>query len=161
MLPLDFIKSAEDLLATHKNRPSEVNLRRATSAAYYALFHTLARAVANLFIGGTGAARSRGAWRQLYRSLDHRIVKEACNRGNRNSRPVLLRFPVALQDFANAIVTMQKKRHDADYDPYAKFTKSEVKADIALVKQAITDFEAQSTKDRRAFCVHILFKHRH
>lgn len=55
---------------------------------------------------------------------------------------------------------MQEKRHDADYDPYVKFTKSAVVADIALVRQAITDFIAEPTKDRRAFAAHVLFKSR-
>lgn len=55
---------------------------------------------------------------------------------------------------------MQEKRHAADYDPHANFTKSEVLADIALVEQAITDFEAEDAKDRRAFCAFVLFKKR-
>jgi hypothetical protein len=73
---------------------------------------------------------------------------------------ILPLFPPAIQDFANAFVTMQEKRHDADYDPYVKFTKSAVAADIALVRQAITDFIAEPTKDRRAFAAHVLFKSR-
>lgn len=53
---------------------------------------------------------------------------------------------------------MQVKRHDADYDPYQKFYKSEVKQDIATVRQAIIDFELSTRKDKIAFCAFILFK---
>ena len=160
MLPLDFLRSAEALLASNKNRPSRVNLRRATSATYYALFHTLARSAANLFIGGARAQKSRGAWQQLYRAIDHRAAKEACSFKNRKSRPILALFPAPIQDFANAFVTMQEKRHRADYDPYATFTKSAVQKDIAAARQVIVDFNAQTAKDRRAFCVHVLFRPR-
>jgi hypothetical protein len=70
------------------------------------------------------------------------------------------KFPKEIEDFANAFLAMQDKRHSADYDPHAKFTKSEVLTDIALVEKAITDFEATDAKDRRAFCAHVLFKRR-
>jgi hypothetical protein len=36
------------------------------------------------------------------------------------------KFPKEIEDFANAFLAMQDKRHSADYDPHAKFTKSEV-----------------------------------
>lgn len=55
---------------------------------------------------------------------------------------------------------MQEKRHSADYDPHESFTKSEVLADIALVEQAISDFESADAKDRRAFCAFTLFQKR-
>ena len=55
---------------------------------------------------------------------------------------------------------MQEKRHSADYDPYGKFTKSEVIADIRVVEQAANAFLKQSAKDRRAFCAWVLFKRR-
>ncbi len=55
---------------------------------------------------------------------------------------------------------MQGKRHAADYDPHPHFTKSEVLADIALVRQAINDFEQEDAKDRRAFCAFLLFTRR-
>ncbi len=55
---------------------------------------------------------------------------------------------------------MQTKRHSADYDPTARFTKSEVVQDIATVRQAIEAFNGQPRKDRIAFCAFVLFKKR-
>jgi hypothetical protein len=68
------------------------------------------------------------------------------------------RFPKKIQDFAGMFVTMQEKRHKADYDPKAKARKSEVATDIDAVEGVIEDFESASTKDRRAFAAFVLFR---
>ena len=73
---------------------------------------------------------------------------------------MMRRFPKPIADFANLFVTMQIKRHTADYDPFANIAKSIVMNDIWLVSQAIEDFAGAATKDRRAFCVHVLLKER-
>lgn len=135
-----------------QRRPSEANLRRATSSAYYALFHCLARQCADLLVGGRGARRSATARRQTYRAIEHGTARAACV----DKR--IVRFPVEIQDFANAFLTMQAKRHKADYDPYARFTKSEVFHDIATARQAISGFYRAPVEERRAFCVWVLLK---
>ncbi len=73
---------------------------------------------------------------------------------------IVTKFPKPIEDFANTFVTMQTKRHSADYDPTARFTKSEVVQDIATVRQAIEAFNGQPRKDRIAFCAFVLFKKR-
>ena len=145
------------LAKAHKSRPSQANLRRAASTTYYALFHCLARSCADLLLGGAGASKGKKAWSQTYRALNHKPAKDACLKAAKNKD---LKFPSEIKDFANAFVTMQEKRHDADYDPEDKLTKSEVLQDIFISKQAIKDFMKAPTKDRRAFCVWILFKDR-
>lgn len=52
---------------------------------------------------------------------------------------------------------MQKKRHAADYDPLAKFTKSEVTTDIETTEFVIREFSKAKVKDRRAFAALVLF----
>ena len=94
------------------------------------------------------------AWRQTYRALEHKFAKNAC------ADRIIARFPKAIEDFANAFVTMQEKRHAADYDPFIRLTKSEVLQDIILVEQAVVDFLKEPVKDRRAFCALVLFKKR-
>lgn len=153
--PLDLISSAHLLVASSKGKPSQANLRRATSAAYYALFHCLARASADLFVGGPGAERSKHAWKQVYRAIDHGSAKTACLDG-----AIVTKFPKPIEDFANTFVTMQTKRLSADYDPTSKFTKSEVVQDIATARQAIFAFNSQPQKDRRAFCAFVIFRRR-
>lgn len=119
------------------------------------MFHCLARASADLLVGGSGAARSKHAWKQVYRAIDHGPAKTACLDGT-----IVRQFPKPIEDFANTFVTMQTKRVSADYDPTSKFAKSEVIQDIATVRQAIDAFDAHPKKDRVAFCAFVLFRKR-
>lgn len=116
------------------------------------MFHCLANDAANLVVGGQSANRSLPAWKQVYRSLQHGAAKNACGQGE-----VLGKFPKEIEDFANHFVSMQKKRHAADYDPLAKFTKSEVTTDIETTEFVIREFSKAKVKDRRAFAALVLF----
>jgi uncharacterized protein (UPF0332 family) len=156
LYPPDLIKTARELVAANKGkRPRQSNLNRAISTAYYALFHTLARSCADMLVGTIGTKRSEHAWVQVYRAVNHRKVKDRCK-----NLTVMQRFPQSIQDFANWLVTMQAKRHDADYNPEHKAFKSAVMADINAVEAAIAAFHATDTKDRRAFAVWMLVEER-
>ncbi len=155
MRPHDLIETALDLINSGNGNPRQSNLRRATSTAYYALFHTLAKSCADLMIGGPGATKSKPAWQQVYRALDHRAIKSACQ-----NKDIITQFPQQIQDFANMFVQMQEKRHRADYDPHEKSYKSTVTADVQAVEAIMTDFGRAPLKDRRAFAAWVLFKKR-
>lgn len=154
MQPRDLLKTAR-LLLGGQTRPAQANLRRAISSTYYAMFHCLARSAADLLVGGYNADRSKPAWRQVYRSLEHNPTKGACQ-----DKATIQKFPKPIADFANLFVTMQTKRHAADYDPLASFVKSEALQDIEAVEKAIEDFWSAPVKDRRAFCAFVLFRKR-
>lgn len=156
MNPEDFLKTADHLVTgIHGGRPPQVHLRRAISTAYYAVFHCLARDAANLLVGSPGARRSRPAWIQVYRALEHSFAKKACK--NRN---IITRFPDNIQDIAEIFIELQSKRHKADYDPQAKFYKSDVKNDVHMARDVISRFKTVSVADRRAFSAYILFSRR-
>ncbi len=55
-------------------------------------------------------------------------------------------------------VTMQSKRHSADYDPHFKTTKSEVLLLHAAVGTVIKNFGNVPVADRRAFAAFVLLK---
>jgi hypothetical protein len=55
---------------------------------------------------------------------------------------------------------MQKKRHDADYNPNARIFKSAVLDDISIVETTINAFNGAPPKDRRAFAAWVLLKPR-
>jgi len=155
VLPHDLLDVAFDLANSSKGKPKQAHLRRAVSATYYAMFHTLARCCADLLIGGPGSSRSEEAWNQVYRALDHGFAKGACmNKG------VLLKFPKEIQDFANLFVQMQFKREDADYNPNGTVFKSAVLTDISAVKAVIDGFGKAPLKDRRAFTALVMVKQR-
>jgi hypothetical protein len=122
---------------------------------YYALFHALAQTGADLLIGGRGSALTKQAWRQVYRSLEHGVAKNACQ-----NQAILSQFPGPIEKFADLFVVMQVKRHAADYDPAKRYTRSEVLQDIGNVETTLAAFAAQPRKDRQAFSAYVLFKTR-
>ena len=219
MRPADLLSVADDLVSTRSRKPRQSNLRRAVSTAYYAMFHCLARCCADTLVGSRSADRSRPAWRQVYRALEHGFAKNSCR-----NQTIIKRFPKDIEDFANTFlliheaqqgcrdatyepsrfpvavpypsphratpayvvvtssdldtsrnkasvsglswtsrntfVSLQEKRHLADYDPFSQFTKLEVNSDIAATRDAIERFQSVPIKDRRAFAVFVLFKSR-
>jgi uncharacterized protein (UPF0332 family) len=134
-------------------RPRQADLKRAVSTAYYALFHALAKDAADLLVG-VGGNRSDTAWSQVYRSLQHGDAKNACE-GFRNLKP---EPPFKL--CADIFVTLQQKRHDADYDPNCRVLRSEAIELIDMAELAIGNLKASPKRDRREFAVSLLMKKR-
>jgi len=153
--PPDLLRSAEILLSATRGRPTTASLCRATSSAYYALFHSLALECANLLIGGTAAVRNDPAWRQVYRSLEHGLAQHKCR-----AAVAAKRFPPSIIQFAVVFTKLQEKRHSADYDPFYRATKSEVRVDIESCRAAMAHLSSAPTQDRRAFCAYVLLKDR-
>ena len=149
----DLIAAAFDLVAASgRGRPRQANLRRAVSTAYYAMFHCLAAICADLLVGGEGSERSEPAWRQVYRALEHGAARQRCN------RPAMMqKFPAEIQDFAEKFVLMQRRRHQSDYDPEARYDKDAVLQDIIVAAEAIAKLRPVPVKDRRAFAVYLFF----
>ena len=73
------------------------------------------------------------------------------------------RFPREVRNFADQFVDVQGKRAEADYDPEApqgRWSKADVAEDIDTSEDAIERFEAAPLRDRRAFAIHVLLRHR-
>ncbi|WOF43684.1 hypothetical protein KNJ79_01575 [Sphingopyxis indica] len=119
------------------------------------MFHGLAQICSDGLIGTAGADRSRPAWRQTYRALEHSAAKRACR-----NNAILADFPQEIQDFADGFAQFQEKRHNADYDPEFRSSKSEVLADVERATALIDALRNVSMKDKRAFAAHVLFKQR-
>ena len=131
--------------------PHHTHLRRATSAAYYAMFHCLAESCADLIAGEYPRDVSRRAWVQVYRALEHGVVKNRA--GNQR---IFSRFSPDIKDFASIFVRLQDKRNDADYNPFATFSDGDVEVDIDDAETAINNFERISDRERRNFAIYIL-----
>jgi uncharacterized protein (UPF0332 family) len=153
LIPKDLLAQADYLLKLSPKRPKQANLRRAVSASYYAVFHSLCRSNANTLVG-TGALRPQRAWLQTYRAVDHGQAKSRCKDANAKG------FPISIQAFAESFVTLQEHRHRADYSPDQHFTKQEVIEVIRLARSAVAAMTNAPTKDRRAFAVHVLLPYR-
>ena len=151
----DLITLAEELISSGSRKgPRQSSHRRAMSTTYYAMFHCLARCCADTLIGTRASRRSERAWSQTYRALEHGATKTACQRN------IVSRFPEDIKDFANVFVTLQGKRHKADYGPFENLTKLDVIGNISAARDAIQRLEWSPIKDRRAFAAYVLFKYR-
>ena len=127
---------AEGAHGTRPDRPDPVELQRAVSTIYYALFHALARCVADTLVAKTRAARSQPAWLQAYRAVNHGNVKNQCMKQSH-----IKLFPSEMQDFARLFVDMQYNCEEADYHPMASFSRAQVIQWVKRTEYAITQFD--------------------
>ena len=157
MNPDDLIRIAEHLasggVGGGRGRPVQAELRRAVSATYYALFHTLSLCCANMLVGRTPGSRSQPAWRQVYRALEHGYAKQQCS-----NQKMLSKFPQQIQEFGRLFVAMQRQRQNADYDPDVQFFRSNARRLIDQSKKVLSEFGDTDARDQQAFAVHVLFK---
>ena len=133
--------------------PTQSDLRRAVSTAYYAQFHHLCQACCDLLVrdGTLGSANY-----QVYRSIDHGLAKAACAECNAPRRG----FPSSIMAYAETFNLLQRKRHDADYDPTANFNRRNVEHLIARAEAAITGFDAEQARHRRTFVILVALRKR-
>jgi hypothetical protein len=136
--PSELIATARLLLgAPGSAAPTQAQLRRAASTAYYAVFHKVLRAAAERF-AGLGQEHS-GAYAILYRSFDHGHMKQMCEALLKSTLPDALKWRLRrdavsqeTRDFAGSFPALQEIRHLADYDPTIVFLASDVSAACRL-----------------------------
>ena len=135
-------------------RPRQAMLRRAVSTAYYAMFHALCQSNADILVGPTPTAPDTALWVGTYRALDHRSAK------NRLNQFVQMRPDPALRDFGLLFGNLQEQRTNADYDPSARFVRSQVVNLIDRAEAATRAFSNTSVQTRRAMAVYLLVRPR-
>jgi uncharacterized protein (UPF0332 family) len=158
-LSADFLRQAREL-ATRRGRPSQINLRRSTSAAYYALFHLLIGEVVERMVPATPPSlRAR-----VSRSLQHGELKEACIDFRKPSPPQKLRpllgapISVDLCAFAEIFVDLQDQRHVADYDTDLKLSLPAVMSSVVKAEAAFSHWRAiRSTTEANVFLAALVF----
>lgn len=153
MDPEQMIQSARRQANTGGN-PTQEDLNRSVSTAYYALFHTLANSCADLLVGSTDADRASDEWAQAYRALDHGQARRQCSRGE------VSRYSLDMQRFAETFCEFQEDRHNADYSPRADFDQAQVESIIDRAASAIAGFTAAPEDERRRFVVYLALRYR-
>lgn len=155
-LAADLLDQADQLAKLGPKYPKQANLRRAVSAAYYALFHLLVDEAARLFAGLIGRDDTATITR-LIRTFDHRGLKEVSNGFKQSRLPLVLQLegyaaPDDLKRVAEIFVRLQEVRHDADYDTAKIVTREEVQIHIRDVRKAFVAWEkVKATPDARMF----------
>ncbi len=126
-------------------------LRRATSSAYYALFHALCQVTAE----GLGLWTSAGQdLERVYRNLDHGRTKDVLvSPATRSLHPDLARI-------GDVFVQLRNFREDADYSQPGRFgsekkllTRIETVSFVALAEEAIITLDGLPKPIRRHLAV--------
>ncbi|MES2391818.1 MAG: hypothetical protein V4555_09260 [Acidobacteriota bacterium] len=122
----DLLIQARHLAGLDAGRPKQANLRRASSAAYYSLFHFLIWESARIVPKTPAGLRDR-----VCRTFHHNEMKQVCLPFSRGTlTPVvaaLLHGPPSreIRSIAKIFVDLQEIRHNADYDLAAHFSRLE------------------------------------
>jgi uncharacterized protein (UPF0332 family) len=113
--------------------PKQVDLRRAVSAAYYALFHLLSEAAQNWT-----HQRQRNQFAKMF--LNHGLMKTCSSKVSSRSFPTdPARIPIAkdLKLVADSFVRLQQARHTADYDNAKVWSRTQVDETIVQAQEAM------------------------
>lgn len=161
-LSSDLLEQAEHLAKREKKKPRQASLRRAVSAAYYALFHLLVEDAVREFLG---ASPSDGALRATVgRAFGHAAMKRvAVGFSGGTLSPKMSAASAGLVPVQGVMLVaqsfreLQEARHDADYDVLRTFSRSEA---LGLVEQAQEAFacwkDTRKTPHARLFLVALL-----
>jgi len=153
----DLLKQAEVLAGLDKGKPKQANLRRAVSAAYYAVFHFLIDQACRQVLGSRPITL---AYRRIIaRAFDDGGMRAACDafyksqfpKGVARSLPTNFAVPVDLADVAQSFVELQEQRHFGDYDLTTSFSRPEVAALIELAQLSIEQFDRIPDETIRSF----------
>lgn len=142
----DLLEQARHLALREPRKPRQASLRRAVSAAYYALFHLLAAAGSKTL----APIHPVGLRPQIRRAFAHGEMKIVCKQFARGSvdnlaqdtaRLIVAPIEPELRNIANTFVVLQEARHDADYDLSFPIDRVNVLQKIALVEKAFDDWK--------------------
>lgn len=165
--PDHLFELADRLRTSHggAGAPRQVDLRRAISSAYYGVFHAVVTQAADDFVGST--RRDTPRYALVYRSVDHRSLREACEAITKKTLPAKYAryaprngFGPDLQAAATAVVELQEKRHLADYDPLYRVLQSDAFFAVLTGRIALDRFRNAPRRLRRSFLSLVVFSPR-
>ncbi|MDO9710605.1 hypothetical protein [Paracraurococcus lichenis] len=160
-LPDDLLRQAAHLVVFDIDNPTQANLRRAVSAAYYALFHLLTAVCA----AQAAPAEPQSLRSVLRRALTHDGMRRACQVFARAvGKPpdavtplIPATVPPALAVVAQRFCLLQAARHAADYDTDLPVTRADAEDAIAWAQEAITSWQTvEAMPEARAFLLAML-----
>ncbi len=154
-LASDLLDQADHLASFDSiGRPKQASLRRAVSAAYYALFHEIVDRVVVEVVGQTRGQTAIAA--RLRRTVRHATVKAAAkwylSPGGLPSFVSHMRAssvaPVSdLVLVCGRFVDLQEERHRADYDLATPFSRAEVRRLVGDARAAVSALRGLTPSD--------------
>lgn len=141
----NLIDAGRDLIDPRRTstEPTAEHIRKAISSAYYALFHALAGSNAESLIGIPHDPITTAAWSRVYRGLDHGTARRELQRQRHE-------FSAAAKVLAETFQDLQNRRHSADYNHSAVFTRQQAAIWLADAETAIMDY-LQTDRGERAY----------
>ncbi len=135
----DLLDQADHLATKEPKKPRQASLRRAVSAAYYALFHLLIDEATRRFLprGQLKPLRPRVA-----RAFHHATMKKVSSSFASGTIPPRLqtdksaRVQTELRFVAGTFCDLQDARHDADYNLAQRFSRGDVIEIIRVTRAA-------------------------
>lgn len=151
MMHEDLLELADHLARREARRPKQVSLRRATSTAYYAVFHGLAFLCANRLVGW-----KTKEWRfvtPIYRALDHAAVRKLFDRSRES-------YGEDVAEIGRIFILLQQERNAADYDPEFSSTRQETLELIRLAREAVQATLGLDADKQLLIAVHLIGRQR-
>jgi hypothetical protein len=149
----DLLEHAFQLARLDPRRPKQVNLRRAVSASYYALFHLLTTEASRLY------ANEVGLLARINRTYNHVEMRKVSTLFANSKLPKALQPPTGgyatppeLQNVADLFVKLQQARHEAEYDLLRAFSRQQALRYAEWARDAFADWEkVKKTDDARLY----------
>jgi hypothetical protein len=161
--PQHLLDQANALLAETDAGPRcQVDLRRAISAAYYSVFHTVTCAAADRVVGS--AERLTPGYTLVYRGIDHRALNNFCLMASRPTLPPKYQgccpngeFSDDIRLFCRLVSDLQQQRNAADYDSGLTVEASDARRWVNVARTAIRHWASAPSDERDAFLLLLLF----
>jgi uncharacterized protein (UPF0332 family) len=158
----DLIAQASRLARSEPRRPKQASLRRAVSTAYYALFHLLISEGSAVMSPMSDAKLrvivARAFQHGAMKSVASDVIKGKFSKGYSD---LGLSPSPTLKSIGSTFCNLQEKRHEADYDIGASFTRDEVLKLVEQSERAFTDWrQIRRTKEAMVFLQSMLLKGR-
>lgn len=168
----DLLDQASHLATRETKKPKQASLRRAVSAAYYALFHLLVADGAKRL----SPAKPDGLGLLIQRAFNHREMRNVCKnfadghraviRNNQPGQPPpstrkLIALPLDPRLFAviQAFIDLQEARNEADYNLDKQWNRLDVLNRVQTVRRAFADWAAiRNSPTATVFAVALLLQ---
>ena len=172
----DLLEQASHLATRERKKPKQASLRRAVSAAYYALFHLLVAEGAkrispnkpdrlNLVIQ---RGFNHGEMRKVCHSfaLGHVAAikpnqkpENIANPPEATRRLITLPLDQKLFNVTQAFIALQEARHEADYDLEKQWNRLDVLGHVKTVRDAFSDWaDIRNDETATVFLVALLLQ---
>lgn len=117
------------------------------------------KAAADTFIGSINKGTAEYAL--AYRHIEHASLKSVCQSCKHPSLTLgaqTIQFGPDLRAFAAAVVNLQDRRHQADYDPALYLYVSDVRSAVATARDAVRSFRTLPSDQRLKFLFLLMAK---